>query len=119
AEAAQAAVEVAGRGAEEHATQCRQHRVADPAVQPRHGAGPGAAAEAVAHDQLVALAQAFYERVDGAEVVGVVRIAHDDVAPARRLDPGPERGAIAPLRHRHDASPQLGRDLDGRVGTAV
>ncbi len=82
AEGAQAAVGVADGRAEEEVQDAGQDRVADVPVVPGHGAGADAALEAVAHDQLIAGAEALDERVDGAEVVGIVGVAHDDVLAA-------------------------------------
>ena len=59
-----------------------QDRIADPAVLPGHRAGHDPAPEAVAHHQVVALAQLLDERLDRREVVAVVGVAHDDVSAA-------------------------------------
>src|SRR5205823_13037809 len=55
--AAQAAMEVADRRAEQQAPYEAEHRVAEIAMQQRHGALADAALEPVAHDQGVAFAQ--------------------------------------------------------------
>ena len=63
-EAAQAAMEIAARAAEEDAADGGQHRVAEIAVQRRHRAGLDAAVETVAHHQVVAVAQLLDEAVE-------------------------------------------------------
>jgi hypothetical protein len=79
-EAAQAAVEVAHRRAEEQPPEPGQHRVAQVAVQRRHRAG-AMPPKAVAHHQVVALTQLLDERVERREVVAVVGVAHDHEGP--------------------------------------
>ena len=104
-EAAQAAVEIAARAAEEDAADRRQHGVAEVAVQLRHGAGHDAALEAVAHDQLVSRAKLRDEIVKPAEIVAVVGIAHDDVTAARGMDAAAQRAAVAAFGDRHERAP--------------
>src|SRR5499427_10221127 len=84
--AAQAAMEVAAGTVEEDAADGGQDRIAEIAVQGGHGAGPDTALEAIAHHQLVALAQLLHEAVELAEVVTVVAVAHDDVRAASGPD---------------------------------
>ena len=79
AEPADAAVEVAHRRAEEQPADARQHRVADAAVQPRHRARLDAAREAVAHHEVVAVAEVLEERTEVLEVVAVVGVGHEHV----------------------------------------
>src|SRR5581483_10648280 len=55
-ERADAAVEVADGRVEEPAADEAEHRVAEISVQRRHGAGADAAAEAIAHDEIGAVA---------------------------------------------------------------
>ena len=62
-------MEVADLAAEEEPPEERQHRVPEVAVEERHRAFRDAAFEAVAHDEVVALAQLRKERVDLHEVV--------------------------------------------------
>ena len=82
AEAAQPAVEVAHAGAEKEPAQGGDGGVADPAVLPGHGARQDASEKSIAHDQVVARPQPLQERVEAAEVVALVGIAHDNVAAA-------------------------------------
>ena len=105
AERAHAAVDVVDRHPEPASGEPGEHRVAPHAVQERHGAGPdGAAARgkpAPLH-QLGAVAQRRQEAMQLGEVVAVIGVAHEHVAPARRRDPARERAAIAARRHRDD-----------------
>ena len=74
---ANAAVEVADRCSVEEAADARQERVADPAMEPRHRAGLDATREAVAHHEVVAVAEVLEERPEVLEVVAVVGIGHE------------------------------------------
>src|SRR6267378_3376215 len=93
--AAQPAVEIADLGAKQQLADEAQHRVAEVSVKQRHGAFADAAAKAVAHHQRIAFAQLAYEGIEAAEVVAVVRIAHDDVAAARGGDASCQRRTVA------------------------
>ncbi len=57
ANAAQAAMEIADAGAEEHPPDQAEHGIAEIAVQERHGAGAMPPAKAVAHHEVGAFAQ--------------------------------------------------------------
>ena len=81
--AAQPAMEVADRAAEEEPSDEREHRIAEIAVQRRHRRFRDPAAKAVSHHDVKALAELFDEPVEVGEVVGIVAVAHDDVATAR------------------------------------
>ena len=119
-EAADAAVEVADLLQPEHeASDPRQDRVAQIPVQERHGTGSDAALEPVAHDHVVALAQLVDERAEVGQVVGVVRVGHDDVPPAGRLDAGHQCAAVAADRGGHHAGPVLLGDALRTVGRPV
>ena len=65
-------MEIAARAAEEQAADRAEHRVAEIAVQRRHGARRDAAEEPVAHDELVAGPQLLDEPVETAEIIAVV-----------------------------------------------
>ena len=118
-EAAQAAVEVTDGDAEQGAPQPRQHRVADPAVQPRHGARLDATGEPVAHHQVVAGPQALDELVERREVIGVVGVAHDDERAASGADAAHQRCAVTLLGHGHHAGALGLGELDRPVGRTV
>ena len=60
-EAAQAAMEIPARAVEEQAADRAQHRIAQIAMQRRHGARLDAAQEPIAHDELIAVAQLLDE----------------------------------------------------------
>ena len=112
-------MEVADAGTEEQAADQAEHGIAEVAVQKRHGAGRDAAGEAVAHDEVAAVPQLRHERVEAGEIVAVVGVADDDeTAPCRR-DAGPQRRAIAALRHRDDAGAARQRIFHRAVGRAV
>src|SRR4029077_9979020 len=98
-EAAQTAVEIAHRGAEKQASDEAQHRVAEIAVQLRHGAGTDPAPEAVSNDEEIALPQLVDESLQLREVVAIVGVSHDHVTAARRGDACRERSAVASPRH--------------------
>src|SRR5262249_23678628 len=78
-----------------------------------------AAQEAVAHHQVVALAQPDEEVVEVGEIVAVVAIAHDDVAPARCADSGEQRAAVAAGGDVDYTRAPTARDLLRAIGAAV
>ena len=88
-------------------------------MEPRHRLIGDAALEAVAHDEVRALAKLGEEAVERGKVIGVVAVAHDDVAAARRGDAGAERGAVAARRDLDDARPERPRDVAARIRRAV
>src|SRR5207249_2204573 len=96
-----------------------EDRVADVAVHPRHGAGLDAAFEAVAHDQLIALPEAVDKRIELAEIIGIVGVAHDDIATLGGGDAGLQGAAVTPAFHRHHACPMFEGDFAGTVAAAV
>ena len=119
AQAAQAAMEIADAGAEEHPPDQAEHGIAEIAVQERHGAGRDAAGKAVAHHEVGAFAQLGEKQLEAGEIVAVVGVAHDDEAAARRGDPGPQRRAVAALGHRDDAGAARQRIFHRAVARAV
>src|SRR6185312_10889068 len=110
-EGADAAVEVADRRAEEPAAEEAEHWVAEILVQRRHGTGADAAAKAVAHDDLGAIAELGEETRSVREVIAVVGIGHQYVFAARGEDAGVECRAVAADRHRHKTRSVFLRDL--------
>ena len=105
--------------AEEQPAEKAQHRIAEIAVQRRHGAGLDAAREAIAHDQFGAVAQPRHEGVERGEIIAVVGVAHDDVAAAGRGDAAEQRRAVALCGDRHDARAERVGDLLRAVGAAI
>jgi hypothetical protein len=103
-------VRVAHRRVEEDTADQCQDGVANPAVGPRHGAGLDSAHEAVAHDEVAAVAQLFDQRRNRREVVAVVGVAHDHEAAARRVDAADQRAAVALPRDLDHARAQLSGD---------
>src|SRR3954469_18037692 len=93
-ERAEPAMEVSDVAPEEQPPEERKPRVAEPLVQRGHGALLDAALEAVAHDEVVARAQALDERIDGLEVVREIGVAHEDVRAAGGSDAAGEGRAV-------------------------
>ena len=100
AEGTESAVEVADGNAEEDAADGGENRVAEIAVERRHGSGLDGAGEAVAHDEVVAFVEFWEEARKMFEVVAGVGVGHEDVLAARGLDTGDEGGAVATRRVR-------------------
>ncbi len=117
--ATQAAMEVAARALEEDAADRRQYRIAEIAVQGGHGARPYSALEAIAHHQVVSLAQLLHEGVEFAEVVTVVAVAHDDIGAAGGADARHQGAAIALCRHVDHRGAMLPGDRPRAIGAAV
>ena len=92
-----AAVRVADAGAEQEVEDAGQDRVADVAVQPRHGAGMDVV-HPVAHHELGAGLELLDEARDLVEVVGEVGVGHHDVAAAGGGEAGEVRAAVAASR---------------------
>ena len=91
-------------------------------MQPWHRAGKDATAtrlEPAALDQFVSLAQALDELRQLAEIVAVVRVAHDHEPSVRGVDAAHQCGAVTLVGHRHDPRPLGARDVHRRVGAAV
>src|SRR5688500_134329 len=89
-ETAHAAVNVAHGHAEHGASKQRKRRVAEPAMKKRHGAwqyGASPGGKTAALNQVTTLPQLGDEPGDVAEVIAVVRVAHDHVTATRRADP--------------------------------
>src|SRR5688572_16907418 len=97
-------MKVPDRGAEKQPPDKTQDRIADIAVQPRHGAGRYAAGKPVAHDEVGAAAKSRDESIELRKIVAVVAIAHDDEAPLGGGDASRESRAIAALADRDDPS---------------
>ena len=80
----------------EPATYERERGIAEVTVKQWHGAGTNSASEAIAHDEFNSGMQSAREGIEVGEVIGVVRIAHDDEPPSRRCDSTDEGGAVSP-----------------------
>ncbi len=70
-------------------------------MQGGHGALGDSALEPVAHDQLRSVPQLGQHFVQPLEVVGIVRVAHDDEAAAGGADAADQGRAIAAVEHAH------------------
>jgi hypothetical protein len=88
-------------------------------VQHWHRAAGDASAEAVADDDVVALAQLGDEGLEGTEVVAVVAVAHHDEGPARGAESGLERRTVAALRGDDHARAGRLRRRDRSIRAAV
>ena len=89
-EPAHAAIDVADRDVEPHVRQSREHGIAPPSMQHRHGPGQHrstATLEATSLDDVEALHQPIMEFADDAKVVAVVSVTHDDPTTARHGKP--------------------------------
>ena len=70
--------------AKENLSNGGENRVPDITILPWHGAGLDAAFEAVSHHHVIALAQLLDKGIQVLEVIAVIRVAHDAIAPVRR-----------------------------------
>ena len=113
------AMGVAHPGAEKCAQDCREDRIADMAVFPGHRVGLDLAAKARAHAQVVAVNQRFHHGDGFQEVIGAVRVAHDEIAATRGFHSGDESGAVSALGHRDHARAGSARERLAAVGAAV
>jgi hypothetical protein len=80
-------------------------------VLPGHRSRRDPAEKAVAHHEIHADTQLLDERIEPAEVVAVVSVAHDDVAAASVLRAVIQSGPVATLGHMNDSSALALRDL--------
>lgn len=104
---------------EEQTANPAQDRIAQIAMERRHGPGSDSTLETVAHDQIHALTQLVHKDLKAGEIVAVIGIAHDGVLAACGSDPPQQGRAIPFLRHIHHPGPQAAGYLLGPVRTAV
>jgi hypothetical protein len=102
---------IADRRPEEKVENPGQDRVAHVAMQPGHRAGENAAPEPIAHDQVIARPQLLDERLERCEIVRIVRVAHDDIAPSGGLNSRPQSMAVTLPRDIDDPGAMLSSDL--------
>ena len=119
-ETAQAAMEIAAWAAEEQRARWRSApgcRGSDAVAAWRR---PGCRrAKRLPMTSCAAVAQAVEERIEAAEIIAVVAVAHDDEAAARGANAGDQRAAVAFLRHvDHARAVPPGQGLRA-VGAAV
>ncbi len=112
-------MEIGAWAVEEHAADGGQRRIAQIAVQRRHCPRRDTAPEAVSHHKLKAATQSFDKCVKPAEIVTIVAVAHNHVAPACGEDASEQRAAIAALGDRHDTNAIRCGDRLGAIGAAV
>ncbi len=118
-EAAEPAVKVPHRRTKKQTADAAENRIADAAILPGHGAGPDAALKTISHDEIVAFAEFFDERPEGAKVVAVVGIAHDHVASAGGHCGAMNRRAVAAHGNVHDARAVPQGEFHGAIGRSV
>ena len=118
-EAAHAAMKIADRRAVEPTRNRGKHRIAEIAMQRRHGAGLDPAGKAIAHDQVGALLQPVDDAVDFAPVIGIVGIGHDQVLAASGQHGRRDRRAVTRNGLMDDARAEALGDLDRTVGRTV
>src|SRR6266446_972945 len=122
AQRAQPAMEIVRRAFEKQAAQERQHRIADPAMFPRHRAfhdAPLASRHPAAHHQFVALLQFLDERRDASEIVTIIRIPDDDPSAERRAHAAAQRRAVTSLANIDNSRSGAARDFLGAIATSV
>ena len=119
AESSDAAVKIASGDIEEEPADVTEDGVAEISVERGHGSGLDLAAEAVAHDEIVAGFELDEEAWKLAEVVARVGVGHKDVFAACGFDAGEQCGSVAADRDGDDARAFVGGDLLGAIGASV
>jgi hypothetical protein len=104
---------------EEKVEDAGEQGVAYVAVQPGHSPRKDPSLEAIAHDEVVSAAQALEERKQSAEVVRVIRVAHDDEATLSGSDAGLEGAAVTAVLGVDYAGAVGACDVGRTIGTAV
>ena len=112
-------MEIADRPAEENPPNGGQHRIAQIAMQGRHGARRNAALEAIAHHQIITIAQSGDEGIKRAEIIGIIAIAHDDITTACARNARNQRRAIAFFGHINHPRTKPARNGLAAIGTAI
>src|SRR5262249_29180637 len=96
-ESADAAMRIADRRVEQDVENACEHRIADIAVLPWHGAGFNVSLEPRSHAQVGAAGELGHHRDGVVEVIGAVGISHHDVTAGRsRHAPLQSRAVAAP-----------------------
>lgn len=112
-------MEIADADTEEQTADPAQDRIAQIPMERRHGPGSDPPLEAVAHDQIHALAQFVHKDLQAGKIVAVIGIAHDGILAARSSDTTQQGSAISFLRHIHHPGAQTAGYLLGSVRAAV
>ena len=121
-ERAEAAVKIMRGAAEEQSADECESGIADPAVFPRHGAGDDFAAacgHAAAHDEIGTGAEFFDERLDLAEIVTAVGVAHDEIFSPGGFHPVAQGVAVAFFGNIDNPGTKLAGDVLRAVGAAI
>ena len=79
-------MEILDQASKEQAADRGQHGVTEIAVQWRHGSRLDAAAEPVAHDEIMAIAELLQKGHQLGKVIAIVGVTHDDVLAASSAD---------------------------------
>lgn len=116
---AQAAVEIADIAGIKQTADKRQHRVADIAVQRRHGPFRNTTLETVAHHQLIAFPQLLQKRHQVQKIIAVICIAHDHIFSIGCITAADQRSSVALHRHMYQPGSTAFCDLLGAVRAAV
>src|ERR1700734_2581534 len=118
-ESPHAAMAVSDAGMKKEIEQPRKAGIANVFVVPRHRPAFDLAATAISHHDVVALPPHFDEARHLAEVIAVVRIAHDDELPASGCNSSPQSRAITTRRHTYDACAKFFGDVGRSVRRTV
>ena len=114
-----ATVRVGNLDSEEDVEHPGEHGVSDEAVEERHCIAVDRPLESRADDEVVATLQTIDEPRQLAHRIRVVRVAHDDVFAARRLETREVGTPVSTARLRYDDRAMCRRDLGRGVGRAV
>src|ERR1035437_9459147 len=112
-------MEISHSRAKENFSDGGEYGVPDVTVLPRHRPRPNAALKAVSHHHVIPRTQLLNKGIETLEVIAVICVAHDAVAPARRGAPPNRRPPVAAKRNRSRARPQLGHNPRRPAGGAV
>ena len=94
-ETAQSAMKIPDRRGKKPSAYEGERGIADVAVEPWHRPRSYPALKAIADHKLESVAQGVHEGIEIREVIGIIRIAHDDVSAPGRGDSTDEGGAVS------------------------
>src|SRR5271166_2976567 len=112
-------MEVAAGTTEQCAAKAGQNRIPEIPVQFWHRARPNPAPKPIPHYKIVARAQVLDERLELAEVVAVIAIAHDNELTKRALNTSSQRTSVTACFHEDYARTVGARDGLRPVRAAV
>ena len=82
----QATMSIPDRTPKEEIKNASQDRIAHIAMQPGHRPGANTPPEPIAHHKVVSPSQSVNKRTEFREVIGIVRVAHNDVSSLERRE---------------------------------